>query len=270
VELGFFGGTFTGLPGDWPERFLALAAEFRDRGVVGRVRCSTRPDAADPDRLARLAGLGLDMVELGVQSFDDAVLAASGRGYTGADALAACAAVREAGMDLGVQLLPGLPGEQRGVFERDVAVTAGLRPQAVRIYPCLVLDGTPLAGMLRAGTYRPWTLARTVWAVGAALVRLWAAAVPVIRIGLAPEPGMQVLAGPVHPALGQLCRSEALYAFVRGRIGLLGWPPAGLLVPRRWMSEFRGHGSGLVPRYARLGLAPDRVRTWDRELFVLW
>jgi hypothetical protein len=263
------------------------------------VRCSTRPDAADPIRLARLARLGLDMVELGVQSFDDTVLAASGRGYTGEAALRACSAVREAGMDLGVQLLPGLPAGPlpgavsgptsgtmvravaeteagyaaagRGSFERDVAVTAGLRPQAVRIYPCLVLEGTPLAGMLRAGTYRPWTLGRTTWAVGAALLRLWAESIPVIRIGLAPEAGMddRILAGPVHPALGQLARSEALYAFIRGRIGLLDRTPRGLLVPRRYISEFWGHRKSLGPRYARLGLDRSTVAAWDRDLFVL-
>ncbi|MDP3426439.1 MAG: radical SAM protein, partial [Humidesulfovibrio sp.] len=119
VELAFYGGTFTALPEPVRHRLLDLAAELRALGRVGRVRCSTRPDALTPALLADLRARGLDLVELGVQSFQDAALAASGRGYDGALARAACRMVCEANVRRGIQLLPGMPGHTQEDFIRD-------------------------------------------------------------------------------------------------------------------------------------------------------
>jgi hypothetical protein len=159
-ESGVYGGTFTALPGDFAERFTAVADEFRKCGLVTRVRCSTRPDAADSGRLTALRGLGLDMVEIGVQTFEAGVLAASGRGHGPGEIFSACRAVREAGLSLGVQLLPGLPGHTPEMFARDVELAATLVPETARIYPCLVAAGTRLAAMSRPGNTRPGTRIR--------------------------------------------------------------------------------------------------------------
>lgn len=70
-ELAFYGGTFTALPEPWPQMFLGLAMRYRERGLVTHVRCSTRPDCVDDFSLSMLRAQGLDMVELGIQSFDD-------------------------------------------------------------------------------------------------------------------------------------------------------------------------------------------------------
>ena len=271
-ELGFYGGTFTALPEDWAERFLDLAAGYRNPGPVAAVRCSTRPDAVDPARLGRLRDLGLDLVELGVQSFDPACLAASGRGYGREQALAACAMVRGAGLGLGIQLLPGLPGmppEPDGAFARDVALALAQGPQAVRLYPCVVLPGTGLARSWAAGSYAPWTVAQAADLLGRALLACWRAGVPVIRLGLAPQPGLarDILAGPWHPALGQMARSRALWSHVADALERRGLRPARLLVPRRHLSDVLGHGREMLPAWAGLGLAEDRIRVWEQSGF---
>jgi len=270
-ELAFYGGTFTALPEPWPESFLALAARYREAGLITRVRCSTRPDCAEPALLARLRGLGLDMVELGVQSFDDQALAASGRGYGGETARQGCRAVREAGLALGIQLLPGLPGDRPGVFRRDVEIAAGLAPGIARLYPCLVIRGTGLACAWERGGYAPWPLERTRQELAAALPVLWAAGVRVARLGLAPEGMLErdILAGPWHPALGQSVRGLALLGLVREAAGRLGRPLTRLDVPRRYQGELFGHGSELRDAYAALGLAQGAVRYVDSTGFVL-
>lgn len=273
-ELGFFGGTFTALPGDWAERFLDLAAAFRGRGLIRAVRCSTRPDRADPAALTRFKGLGLDLVELGVQSFDPACLAASGRGYGQDQALAACAAVRAAGLGLGVQLLPGLPGmppDPDGPLARDLDAVLAIRPDAVRLYPCVVLPGTRLARDWAAGNFQPWSTAEAAELLGRALLALWSEGIPVIRVGLAPEPGLadQVLAGPWHPALGQMASSRALFAFIRGQMAGLGRRPRRLLVPWRRLSDILGHGREMLPAWEALGLSAERIQVWDRAGFGL-
>jgi histone acetyltransferase (RNA polymerase elongator complex component) len=271
-ELGFFGGTFTALPGDWTERFLDLAAAHRDPGPVRAVRCSTRPDAVDPGRLARLRDRGLDLVELGVQSFDADCLASSGRGYGREQALAACAAVREAGLGLGIQLLPGLPDmapDPAGPLASDVALALEQAPAVMRLYPCVVLEGTGLARRWAAGEYVPWTVAQAVDLLGRVLLACWRAGVPVIRQGLSPQPGLDrhILAGPWHPALGQMARSRALFAHLAGNLAEAKRRPARLLVPRAALSDILGHGREMLPAWAGLGLTEDCIRVWDHAAF---
>jgi len=271
-EIGFYGGTFTALPGDHAERFVTLAQSYRERGLVTRVRCSTRPDAAHAGRLAVLRGLGLDMVELGVQTFEAGVLARSGRGYAPEAAQAACLRVREAGLALGVQLLPGLPGHTPEMFARDVARAAALGPETARIYPCVVASGTRLAAMWRAGEYAPWDVETTLAAVAQGLLELWRAGVRVIRVGLAPQPELDaaVLAGPVHPALGSRARGRALFSLVRDKARRLGCGPKGMAVPGRYVGELWGHGRELAAAYAGLGLTRDSVRPADLADFEIW
>ncbi|OIQ50085.1 Oxygen-independent coproporphyrinogen-III oxidase 2 [Pseudodesulfovibrio hydrargyri] len=270
-ELAFYGGTFTALPAPWPETFLALAARFRELGLISRVRCSTRPDCVAPDGLSRLASLGLDMVELGIQSFDDEALRASGRGYSGKVARAACRIVNESGLALGIQLLPGLPGDRPGLFRADVRAAADLRPETARLYPCLVVRGTPLADLWERGGYVPWTTDRAVRELAEALPVLWAEGVRVIRLGLAPEPTLDenVLAGPRHPALGQSARALALFEVVKDKVRELGRRPSLLEVPRRYSGEFFGHARELAPAYFELGVAGDSIRFAESELFFL-
>lgn len=264
-EIAFYGGTFTALP--QPQRFLKLAGEYRRKGLITRVRCSTRPDAVSSESLAEFKALGLDMVELGVQSFDDRVLAESGRGYTGSVAQGSCELVRESGLALGVQLLPGLPGHRNGVLQADCELVASIRPDAARLYPCLVMEGTVLAEQWRSGDFQPWSLDRSIAELARGVATLWQAGVQVIRMGLAREPGMKVLAGPEHPALGQMVRSLILFRHVRDKAETMNPAPVTLRYPAKYSGEIMGHKGELAERYAALGLTD--ISGWERDEFAL-
>lgn len=270
-ELAFYGGTFTALPSPWPEMFLGLAMRFRERGLVTHVRCSTRPDCVDEFSLSMLRAQGLDMIELGIQSFDDETLIKSGRGYDGDTARRACEMVKAAGLGLGIQLLPGLPGDRPGVFAEDVRVAADMEPETARLYPCLVVGETPLAAMWERGDYEPWLLERAKEELGNALLVLWEKEVRVIRLGLAPEGTLEdnILAGPWHPALGQSARALALLEIIRQQVSELGRKPVGLEVPRRYSGEFYGHGRELASEYFDLGLSEESVSFGDGARFIL-
>ena len=273
--VAFYGGTFTALPPVWQERFLALAAGYKEQGMITHIRCSTRPDAITEERLAILARSGLDMVELGVQSFDTKVLNAAGRGYSGQCALEACRKVRASGLGLGVQLLPGLPESTEAVFRDDVQIACRVRPDAVRIYPCLVFPDTELAAHYAAGLYTPWTLQQAVGAVGAALVLLWENAIPVIRTGIAHDPVLaeQLLAGPYHPAFGNMARGHALLMMLSRKMEQLeekGTQQRKLFAPARFQGEFWGYKGELKEAYARTGLSPATVFWWRLPVFCLW
>lgn len=275
LGLGFFGGTFTALPREQQEQFLVLAKIFRHQGLITHVRCSTRPDALDPDLLQWLKQHDVDMIELGIQSFTPKVLAKSQRGYSRQLALQACRQVRRSGLELGVQLLPGLPGSSGKSWQEDIVDTCRLGPQAVRIYPCLVLNGTLLARDFHRGSYTPWSLRQTIWAVSQALLALWSKNIPVIRLGLTPEQDLTnaLLAGPWHPALGHMAKSLALRGHILKMLAVISstknQQALKLFVPRRYAAEFWGHGRTLASAWQRTGLSVNAVSSWDRPLFCL-
>lgn len=223
-ELAFYGGTFTALPEAELEACLAFAAHWRKRGLIGELRCSTRPDALSPKLVMRLSEAGFTCVELGVQSFSDKALQASQRGYDGEAARKACAMLSamqaESGVALGIQLMPGMPGNSLEDAYADLRQSIAFKPACVRLYPCLVLEGTGLAGLWRAGRYRPWELDATTDFLADACFAFQQAGVAVIRMGLPEEPGLaaHVLAGPRHPSLGSIARSRALYLYLAERI----------------------------------------------------
>lgn len=274
LELGFYAGTFTGLPLAVQERCLNLAAQYRQRGAVHGVRVSTRPDGCDLATLTRLRQAGVTTIELGVQSYRDAALVACQRGYDGASALAACRQVQQAGLGLVVHLMAGLPGvERNGVaaFLTDVDQTAALAPDGVRLHPCLVLAGTGLEAEYRAGRYRPWSLTTTLRALALAVERLWRADIAVTRMGLAAEASLLAarVAGPWHPALGQRVASRVLAHGVAQRLVQAGGPPVALHYPRRWQSEVLGWRQEMLPVYARLGLPATALRPCGENFFLL-
>jgi histone acetyltransferase (RNA polymerase elongator complex component) len=285
-ELAFFGGTFTALPEKNFTACLDFAECMRKAGLVVAARCSTRPDALFPTRLEALKDAGFSLVELGVQSFSDRALSRSRRGYSGKEAQAGCESVLAAGLGLGVQLLPGMPGlDFDGAFE-DVERTARLDPACVRLYPCLVLEGTVLAEYWRNGEYKPWEFSPTTEFLAHACLRFWQAGIAVIRIGLAEEPGIKenVLAGPRHPSLGNMARSLALYYYIRDRmlaaVGNGGAVPrlgkssgsesVRLLAPRFCQGEFWGWKGSLAPLYAGIGLGKENVSWWEGKEFRLY
>lgn len=268
-ELGFFGGTFTGMTPALQGRFLEAAARFRGPGGLGHVRVSTRPDRVDRQVLARLRDGGVDMVELGVQTFHSAVLERSGRGYDGDLAAAACDMVREAGLELGIQLLPGLPGHGPLQWGEDVRLTVSLTPDVARIYPCVVMAGTGLAEMHARGEYEPWSLETAVEECGRALPRFWEAGVRVIRLGLAGEPDMlaRLVVGPWHPAFGNMARSRALRAILEERLRGAG-RVSRIFLPARLGGELWGHGRANAPALELLGITKETAVFWQESEIV--
>ena len=277
-ELAFYGGTFTAMPLEWQSLCLNFAEMLRARGLIAAARCSTRPDAVTPSALQRLKNAGLSTVELGVQSFHTPALTVSGRGYPGETALAACRMVQEAGLTLGVQLMPGMPGLGYDEARNDIDLTLAARPGCVRLYPCLVLEGAPLADIWRAGGFTPWNFEDTLAFMAEACLRFWEADIPLIRMGVAAQPGLEerILAGPRHPALGAMVRAAALAAFIAARLRASPlspasgpFPPLRLRGPRRYQGEFWGQRGNLIPTYSVLGISPKRTFWGEEAYFTL-
>ncbi|MBQ7618223.1 MAG: radical SAM protein [Desulfovibrio sp.] len=261
-ELAFYGGTFTNLPDTLRLLCLNFARKALDNGLILSWRCSTRPDCLDFSKLAELKAYKCSTVELGVQSFNDSVLASARRGYNGEQAQAACLRVKEKGFVLGVQLLPGLPLSTSKNFLFDVCESLRLGADCLRFYPCLVFKGTVLAKLYTNGCYQPWSLKESVEALALAYLYAKKANVPVIRLGLAPEKDLQgaILAGPWHPQLGGLVLGQALYYEVAELVKSHGCTElVHLVLPRSVQGFFWGDKQSLVRSWASLGLKKSEV-----------
>ena len=212
VQVAFYGGSFTALPLAEQKAYLEAVRPFVTSGSVASIRLSTRPDSITPAILAVLKQYGVATIELGVQSMDDEVLRRSGRGHSSADTRKACDLLRSLGFALGLQLMPGLPGDTPETFRETISQVISLRPDFVRIYPALVIKDTPLAELYQAGRYSPLSLDEAVLLCHQAVARFEQAGIEVIRIGLQPSAELErpgtIIAGPWHPAFRQLVESS--------------------------------------------------------------
>jgi histone acetyltransferase (RNA polymerase elongator complex component) len=221
-ELAFYGGSFTALSLTEQEALLAWADQRRQQGLFGAIRLSTRPDAITPPILDQLARYGVTTVELGVQSLDDKVLTTVERGHTAADVDRAVALLRQYGFRVGLQLMVGLPGQTRQSLLETLDHVLALQPDGCRIYPLLVIKDTKLATWYQKGLYTPITLEQAIEETALLHSTLEAHHIPVIRMGLQPDrdlcaPG-HILAGPFHPAFGELVRSYEWRQIIASRI----------------------------------------------------
>ena len=81
IEIAFYGGSFTGISMERQAEYLSIAERYKEAGRVQAIHLSTRPDYINEEILDQLTFFGTDVVELGVQSFDEEVLLQSGRGH---------------------------------------------------------------------------------------------------------------------------------------------------------------------------------------------
>lgn len=221
-EIAFYGGTFTNLPLLRMKELLTAAAAYVGPGRFRSVRVSTRPDALSGDRLELMRRYGVKTVEVGAQSMDDAVLHRCSRGHRAEDTVKAVGLLKSQGFRVGMQLMPGLPGETRDGFRATVSKCLDLRPAMVRLYPAVVVRGTGLASLYEAGKYVPWSLDEAVEACAEACERFERSGVSVIRMGLMNSPALaekgRILGGPWHPAFGFLVRARMFRKAVEGSL----------------------------------------------------
>lgn len=258
-ELAFYGGSFTALPDSIQEALLDLAETWRARGFFGPLRLSTRPDAITPPILDRLQNHGVETIELGAQSLDDRVLAQARRGHTAAQVHAASRLIRACGFRLGLQLMTGLPGQDAASLEDTKLQVLAIHPDLVRIYPVLVIEGTPLADQWRRGDYAPQTVEQAADACWTLYRDFTAAGIQVIRMGLQPDrelcaPG-HILAGPFHPAFGEVVKSRGIGRQVLEEIAELPGGDYNMVItcPDRMASVVRGQHRSNVRLWEQTG-----------------
>lgn len=227
VEIAFYGGSFTGIPMEQQQEYLSVAKAYKDRGKVQKIHLSTRPDYINDEILVNLRHYGADIIELGVQSFDEEVLRLCNRGHDRAAVFEASRLIKDYGFDLGLQLMIGLPGDTHEKSVRSAQEAAKIRPSVARLYPTVIIRDTELYEMYLHGDYKPFSMEEAVRTTKEMYLILTDAGVNVIRVGLKStdlinESGE--ITGGYHPAFRQLVESEIAREQMESQLSQLGLP----------------------------------------------
>ncbi len=176
IDLIIMGGTFTCREPEYQEWFVRRCFDAmngtdspdlrsaQEANTTSAHRCvgltvETRPDVFDDGQIERVMMLGATRVELGVQILDDAILASVNRGH-GVQAVVDCTKrCKDHGLKICYHLMPGLPGSSP---EKDLESfrlmfsDPRFKPDMLKFYTTLVIEGTQLYDMWKRGEYTPY------------------------------------------------------------------------------------------------------------------
>jgi len=176
VELIVMGGTFLAYPTDYQYQFIkdcydalngeesATLEEAKRLNETAHHRCTglcieTRPDWCGQEEIDRMLEFGTTRVELGVQTLDDEIYRLVRRGHAVEDVVKATALLKEQGFKVHYHWMPGLPGSTP---EKDLELSARLfndtrfKPDGLKLYPTMVVEGTELERWYQDGRYQPY------------------------------------------------------------------------------------------------------------------
>lgn len=129
----------------------AAAKNFRI-AATAEITVEANPADLDQKGFSGLRRLGVNRLNLGIQSFDDNILKFLGRRHGRGEALQAIAAAQKAGFDnLGIDLIYGVPGQGLASWQETLNLALSFRPAHLSCYQLTLEPGTPLGLRLSQG-----------------------------------------------------------------------------------------------------------------------
>ncbi len=118
----------------------------------------TKPDYCKKPHINDLLELGVTRIELGVQALRDEILFFANRGHSVRDSIVATQLLKDSALKVTYHLMPGLPKSSPELdlqMFRELFENPDFRPDALKIYPCMVLPGTPLQKLFEQKKFVP-------------------------------------------------------------------------------------------------------------------
>jgi len=141
-----------------PYRWARLLQTIRRHVSVGagtEWSSEANPGTVTAAWLEAAVEAGVNRISLGVQAFDDRVLAEIGRCHSARNAVESVALVRNAGLqNLGIDLIAGLPGVKEREWLDTLARTVDLDPEHVSVYALSIEEGSRFDMRARTGRIR--------------------------------------------------------------------------------------------------------------------
>lgn len=144
VETVYFGGgTPTVITGSLVQLVRSALEHFPVRAGA-EVTVEANPDSLTFQLADALAAAGVTRVSVGIQSFNSTELAVLGRVHTVEEAIAACNAVHEAGLELSIDLMCGIPGQAASSWVTSLEQALRIGADHISVYPLTLEPGTAL------------------------------------------------------------------------------------------------------------------------------
>ncbi len=177
IELIVLGGTFLQYPIDYQHNFIKRTfdalngkdskdlEEAKKLNETTKHRCiamciENRPDNCSKEEIKRMLSFGCTRVEIGVQMPDDELYKKTNRGHTVKDVIEATEKLKDAGFKLGYHIMPGLPySNPKKDLEmfKEIFDDERFRPDQLKIYPCQVVEDSPLAKTHKIIKFTPYS-----------------------------------------------------------------------------------------------------------------
>ena len=132
--------------------------ETADHRIIG-LTLETRPDFINERELVRMRRYGCTRVEIGVQTLNDDIQRLTKRGHSRKHVVKAMKLMKDFGFKVCWHLMPGLPGstpENDLEWMKEVFSNSDMRPDFIKIYPCVVLETAELKEWWERGEYVPY------------------------------------------------------------------------------------------------------------------
>lgn len=156
ADTVFFGGGTPTVLG--AEALCGLLSVLRERFPIdgsAEITTEANPGTVSAEDFLRLREGGFNRVSIGVQSFSPRTLATLGRIHGVEEVRAAHRDARRAGFSsIGMDLIFGIPGQQRPDWTADLDRTVTFLPAHVSAYALAPERGTPIHGAIERGELR--------------------------------------------------------------------------------------------------------------------
>ncbi|NHX35918.1 MULTISPECIES: tRNA uridine(34) 5-carboxymethylaminomethyl modification radical SAM/GNAT enzyme Elp3 [Halolamina] len=131
--------------------------ETGDIRVTG-ITFETKPDWCDPEQIDRMLDLGGTKVEVGVQTTYERINREMHRGHGTQASIDANRRLRDSAFKVGFHMMPGQPGMSQEMCREDFRQlfdSPEWRPDYLKIYPTLVVEGTRVYDMWKREDFEP-------------------------------------------------------------------------------------------------------------------
>jgi histone acetyltransferase (RNA polymerase elongator complex component) len=216
VYIAYYGSTFTGMEKEKIKYYLDYSQNKIEKGYAKGIRFSTSPEEINEEVISILKDYDIDLIELGVQSFNDDVLKQSNRPHDLDDVYNAVGLLEKNDLRFGIHLMTGLPGSNYEIESYSVEETIKTKAKTVRIHPSVILNGTVLETQYKNNKYIPETLEEALDKVSEFTVMIEKSGKKVIRYGLClyGDQINNVVAGPYHQSFGDLVKTEIMHKLI--------------------------------------------------------
>ncbi|GGH84922.1 oxygen-independent coproporphyrinogen-3 oxidase [Pullulanibacillus pueri] len=146
------GGTPTVLQDEHFARLLESIRKHLYHEETAEFAVEINPENLNIAKLEAMKRAGVDRLSIGIQTFDDTLLAAIGRMHSRESAIAAVQLAKDYGFhNISVDLMFGLPGQTRAQLEHSLHAAMQLDPQHISIYSLQVEPRTIFYHRMKQG-----------------------------------------------------------------------------------------------------------------------